>query len=98
MISIILMVALTQAPDAPVVDMTTRAGDVVPFEGYCVETKEFIKREKVNVRNEVVAESAQRNLLVSPPVFVAIVLGALATGAAITLGAIEVKRVIDKKE
>jgi hypothetical protein len=96
---IVMATLLSQDPpaDAPR-DMVTKAGDIVPFNGYCVEEKEFIKREQKNAKNAFIVEEAQKQVLLSPVVVVAIVLGAVATGVALTVGSIEIKRVIDKKD
>ena len=99
MILVAMMLGQEEAPaaDAPFADMLVQAGETVPFQGYCMESKEFIRREKINVRNDVIATEAQKNYIISMPVLIALVAGAVATGVALTLGGIEVKKAIDKK-
>lgn len=85
--------ASAEDKDFPVTSARVHKGNLVPFDGQCIEDKEFVRREGINERNAAELADAQSKVLLPKAAFVAIVIGALAVGAAVTAGvAVAAKR------
>lgn len=65
------------------------AGQPAPYAGQLIDDQELVRRAKVNVRNEVELKTIKTGtVIVTVPVFIAIVVGAVAAGAAVTAGVV----------
>lgn len=79
-------VAIGTAVEHYTLSVPVEPGSRVLFRGQCIEEAEFVRREKINVRNAFIASEAQEKFLISTPVLIAIVAGVVAATAGITIG------------
>lgn len=77
-------------PLAPGRSTKLKAGEPAPYPGQLLDEQEQVRRERVNERNAGELTDLKRgNVTISTPVFIAIVAGAIAAGAAVTFGIVK---------
>ncbi len=72
--------------DAPGRALLLDAGEIAPYQGVLLDEQEDVRRVRVLVRTTAELEKAKEGMLISKPVFVAIVLGSIALSAGVTAG------------
>ena len=88
--ALLLAALLAQAPDAPLAErpaMELKAGETVPFDGVCMTSGKSIEVGKRIASCEAGLAVAESKTMISTPVLVAAIIGALAVGAAVGAGA-----------
>ncbi len=91
MISLALALVLTQAPDAPLVEprpaVMVRAGDVVPFDGACLDDATLVKTGKRLAAAEASVAATDGKLVIAPStVVVAVAAVVVVVGGAVAIG------------
>lgn len=90
-------VAQTSPTDAPLIvvgdplvrrTMQLQAGEMVPFDAVCLNGEQAVHQAKRIVACETTLAKAEGQQLVSLPVLIAAVAGALAVGAAVATGVV----------
>lgn len=95
MISTLLLLALSQAPDTdspvlapdiPETSVRLRAGETAPFDGRLISLDENLRRGKQWVDCKAELDDAKQNVWTSKPILITVIVGAVVLGAAAGAG------------